>query len=163
MNKEQWVDLLEEGLQNIYQISSCGKIKSKFGGKERILKTCISNSGYEFVSLTNKHKKFYIHRLVAKYFINNALNKKQVNHIDGIKLNNNYDNLEWCTQSENNIHMHRVLGYKVHNVSLTKLEAEQIRELYKKGNISQKKISEMFKVSVMVVNRIINNVQLEYK
>ena len=35
--------------------------------------------------------------------------------------------------------------------------------MIKKGKLSQKKLALLYKVSVMVINRIINNVQAEYK
>ena len=49
-------------------------------------------------------KSFLIHRLVALAFLDNNENKPQVHHIDNNGLNNKLDNLEWCTNSENQIH-----------------------------------------------------------
>lgn len=54
-------------------------------------------------------KNVTIHRLVAKTFIKNddVVNKTHVNHIDGNKLNNHIENLEWVTPSQNNIHANK--------------------------------------------------------
>lgn len=61
----------------------------------------------------NKLKGASIHRLVAKAFIPNPENKKTVNHKNGNKLDNRVQNLEWATQSENNLHCIRA-GIRVH-------------------------------------------------
>lgn len=86
-----------------YEISSLGKIRNLKG---KVLKTYIQNSGYEQIKLNYQglHIHKSIHRLVAEAFITNPLNKLYVNHIDGNKLNNTVDNLEWCTNSENILH-----------------------------------------------------------
>ena len=65
------------------------------------------NNNYYIVTLTdangNKSNKA-IHRLMAETFIPNPNDKAHVNHIDGNKLNNKLDNLEWATPQENSQH-----------------------------------------------------------
>lgn len=102
-----------EGYEEIYKISNFGRVKRLFQiyqgrkFKEKLLKISYNpGTGYEYVGLRkNGHNKNYsIHRLVAKAFISNSNDYSDVNHIDGNKRNNRYDNLEWCTRSYNLAH-----------------------------------------------------------
>lgn len=120
MNKEVWKDI--KGFENLYQVSNLGRIKSlkRYNPnpkyiEERILKTKIKKNGYVEVGLYKKGKKYFktVHRLVADVFVDNIKNKKEVNHKDGNKQNNNADNLEWVTRSENQKHAFKLGLQKV--------------------------------------------------
>lgn len=79
-----------------YLISGCGDVwcnNRKYWVKSKIL------NGYRVIQL--KYKTYHIHRLVAMAYISNDVCDLVVNHIDGNKLNNTIDNLEWVTQKEN--------------------------------------------------------------
>lgn len=91
--------------EDLYMVSNTGLIKSLHWGKEKLLKQVIRNNNYPyyFVGLlkNGKRKYFATHRLVAMMFIPNPNNYEQVDHLDGNKLNNNVENLEWVTPKEN--------------------------------------------------------------
>ncbi|KKN40877.1 hypothetical protein LCGC14_0728990 [marine sediment metagenome] len=97
-----------------YLIDECGNI---FNSKlHKRLRGTIDKKGYRRVCLTKngEEKTHLIHRLVAKTYISNPLNKPQVNHIDKNPLNNCIKNLEWVTDIEN----------KQHNIRLKMLQSE---------------------------------------
>lgn len=106
--KEIWRDV--DKYEGSYQVSNLGRIKSVYRidnnhhiVKERILNQMKNWSGYMRVALSKngKVKKHSVHRLVAKAFIPNPLNKPQVNHKDETRDNNCVDNLNWMTAKEN--------------------------------------------------------------
>jgi hypothetical protein len=146
---EIWKDI--EGLDGYYQISSFGRVKSlsriaitsKRNIKEKILKVRITKYGYITITISfnKKQYNFIIHRLVAQNFINNLKNKREVNHIDSIKLNNSVENLEWISSLENECHKNILrkenLTSKYIGVSLNKGSIKKWRSQIK---INQKAI-----------------------
>lgn len=98
-----WKKVYYNNIETNYSVSDTGQVKNDITGY--ILKPAIQQ-GYAHVTLyiDKKGKRMKIHRLVAMAFIPNPDNKPYVNHIDGVRNNNNVDNLEWVTASENTQH-----------------------------------------------------------
>lgn len=83
-------------------------------GKMQILKEQLDKDGYPYVRLIKLRKQYkkMVHRLTAETFIEKERENLQVNHKNGIKIDNRVDNLEWCSCKENILHCYRVLGKK---------------------------------------------------
>jgi len=110
---EEWMNMIN--YETFYQVSNLGNIRSlnrvsnkgiHYKGKN--LKLSINGFGYLRFNACNGDttKTIHVHRIVMLTFkpIDKIL---QVNHIDGDKLNNNINNLEWCTDSENKKHAYK--------------------------------------------------------
>ena len=95
-----------EGSNEIYQVSNLGRVKSYNQNKDgKIFNPIACSNGYQMVRLRGSIQKIcLIHRLVAKAFLPNPENKKEINHINGIKTDNRLENLEWATRTENMRH-----------------------------------------------------------
>lgn len=110
MEQEIWKDI--KGYEGKYQVSNFGNVRSLMyhNAKEikriSLLKPATDGSGYFRCALSKNNilTTFKVHRLVAQAFIPNPNNYPQINHIDGNKKNNRVENLEWCTNSMNQIH-----------------------------------------------------------
>lgn len=88
-----------------YMISNKGRVKSLKNG-HYLMKPYTTASGYHRIALrvNGKHHGKFLHRLVAEAFCPKPLWANQVNHLDGNKLNNNSENLEWCNDKINHTH-----------------------------------------------------------
>ena len=132
-----------------YEISTCGQVKNTT--TKRILKPTL-NCGYLAIGLriNNKTTTAFAHRLVATRFLVCPDETYIVNHKDGIKTNNNVENLEWVSQTANSKHAYslnlrkstriRIHQYKLDNVFVREyeslLEAEKETGVFN-GHISK--------------------------
>ena len=97
-NREIWRSM--DGYAN-YEVSCFGRVRN--AATERILKLQCKRE-YRRVALhkDDKPKQFFVHRLVAREFLDNPQGKSFIDHVDGNKSNNIVENLRWATSSENN-------------------------------------------------------------
>lgn len=97
-----------------YLVNEFGDLISFRKGYPYIMKRQQYRIGYQYypIQFGKKTLKIKVHRIVAKTFLADVGGKELVNHKDGDKTNNHINNLEWCTNSENQIHAFRVLGSK---------------------------------------------------
>ena len=97
-NSEHWASI--DGYTN-YQVSWWGRVRNAKTG--RILKPQGGGHGYNHVNLSKlgKTKIHRIHLLVAREWAPNPEGKRCVDHIDGNKANNNWENLRYATHAEN--------------------------------------------------------------
>ena len=172
--KEIWKNV--NNYEGCYQVSNLGNVRSldrtiykkdgriaKLKGKSKTLYK--GKVGYFVVTLlTNGEQTLnYVHRLVAEHFLDNVDGKNVINHKDGNKLNNNTNNLEWCTQSENNYHalntgLSTPFKDGEHNIcsKLKESDIVDIRKKYAEKIFNQKELSKLYKVSDSLISMIIN-------
>lgn len=127
--KEIWKKIEE---YNDYQVSNLGRVKSLKNKKEKVLKPSKNSSGYLQVVLSKngKVKSHFIHKLVAKAFVDNKNKYIEVNHIDENKTNNFYSNLEWCDRKYN-------MNYGTIKAKQAKAQMKKVAKLSKDGKVLQ--------------------------
>lgn len=126
------------GFEGMYQVSDSGNVVSYKSGTRKFLKLRVNADGYYHVALRKdgKAKECLVNRLVAQHFIPNPYSKGTVNHIDGIKTNNVYTNLEWADRREQLLHAYKLglkkpeAGTKSGKSLLTKEQVIEIRKRY---------------------------------
>ena len=166
---EYWADI--EGYEGIYQVSNHGNVRSlnrvttRKNGREltingQPMRQQKNHKGYLRVKLklNGKESAFFAHRLVAQAFLPNLDNKPQVNHLNGIKHDNNVCNLEWCTQAENIEHAFAngfmAVGEKHGNARLTLYQVILIKQLLRQQENSLTDIAKKFKVGISTIHDI---------
>ena len=168
----EWKEI--KGYEGSYEVSNLGEVRSmdrniKYSNgtivpyKGKLKKQSIDKYGYAYVGLylNQNHKQGMIHRLVANAFIDNIDNKPQINHIDGNKLNNHVDNLEWVTAQENLTHavdiglLDNVSGEGHYKAKLTNKDVVKIRQRVSNGENYQS-IADDYGVVKSTIGFLIN-------
>jgi hypothetical protein len=170
--KEIWKDIKE--YKGLYQVSNLGnvkslsrKLKTKNGFRQvktKILKPAISLHGYSRVILwkNNVPRNFAVHRLVAMNFLKKDSHRLTVNHKDGIKTNNNLNNLEWLTICENIAHSIKLglsdcKGEKSPSHILKENQVLEIRELWQSSQHRLTDLMKIFNCSKSCISQIVHN------
>jgi hypothetical protein len=149
------------GYNKRYKIYKDGRIWSR--RSKRFLKEQTDHYGYRYyiLCIDSKLKNKTTHRWLWESFVGAVPKGKQINHIDGNKLNNSLDNLELSTPKENIQHAWRMglcrrsLGSKTNNSKLLECDIAKIFRLHKRG-LSQCKIAKKFSVTQSNISRILN-------
>ena len=148
-NDEEWKNIPCDFIGGIkgYRISNYGRVKNHKG---RITEGHNHESGYLWVSISPK--QYLLHRLVAKVFIPNPESKEQVNHKDGNKKNTHVNNLEWCSNVENQIHKVNMGLSNTKKITQYDLNMTKIKDFN-----SQKDASNHLNISHQSINKCCKN------
>jgi len=129
-----------------------------------IMKITDNGNGYKKYVLTyeGKMKNYYVHRLVATYFIPNPNNLPQVNHMpSGLgKMDNRSEHLEWCTEKYNiaDAHKNGQMKNRTENAAVDRKSDGFIAEMYteykRSGKVGQ--TARLFGVPRTTLSSIVN-------
>lgn len=154
-------DILE--FDGLYKVNELGEVYKFNSNGLKKMKNQIDKDGYEVLNFKFGGKIIgrKVHRLVAQHYIPNPLNKRCVNHIDGIKTNNKVDNLEWVTHSENMIHATKLglaknKGELNPRAKLKNTQRDEIIRLRKEGK-KLKEIANLYGISFQHVSDLCLN------
>ena len=137
-----------------YEVSNTGLVRSTVTG--RLIAGHILKNGYRQVCLSIDKKPVYrvVHRLVMAAFWGEIPDGMEVNHKDGVKLNNHIDNLEYVTHRDNMTHS----LYSLNNPGrkLTSQDADDIRR--RRANRERLiDVANLYQITPAMVRRIAKN------
>lgn len=143
-----------------YKVSNMGNVLNMDGSHK---KSGLDKYGYPRVTLTSntipiRKISINIHKLVALTFLSTTINNPDVNHINGIKTDNNVCNLEYCSRKENIAHSYKMglsaIGEDRPQAKLSNANVIQIRLLGLTKTHAE--IAKIYNISHQNVTRIIN-------
>lgn len=140
-----------------YEVSDYGRVRNKTTCKVKSLR--YNKGGYLRVTLYPSGKTYTIHQLVCRTYLGEPLSGQEVNHINGVRDDNNLTNLEWVSRSANCKHRDTVLRrdkWEGTSNPANSISEDVIRKI-KYGdfpNKTNKEIGEIFGVSREHTRRI---------
>ena len=167
------------GFEGLYKVGSDGVLYSVRNGRlTRLVGGTDGNYRHHSLRKDGKQYQRTLHSLVAKTFIPNPEGKAEVNHIDGDKMNNRVDNLEWVTRSENakhaydnglikisDEHLHTMRkNFAENNARFTETDAHNIRAIYKyMDKPNMRRIAEAYGTTKTCIQRIVRGKQKYFR
>ena len=148
-----------------YIVSSEGQVMSRKSGKLKMLKPIPDSGGYPFVGIYFGGAKRLrpVHQLVAEAFLGpRPTPSHEVNHKNGVRLDNRDHNLEWVTKSGNQQHSLHVLGNKAkmprgeahHKAKFTVTDVREILQRCAAGE-TQTRVAADYGVRQQAVSEIV--------
>ena len=132
--KEIWQNI--PGYENLYKISTRGRVRAFSNGKWKLRKLVKSWHGYWKINLYKEGKAttFDVHQLMQRTFFGPKKEGYEINHKDLNKKNNKLDNLEYVPQLENARHYYK--SKNSHKKYISDKKRKAIFILYKEIDIS---------------------------
>lgn len=173
--KEEWLSVV--GYEGFYEVSNLGEVrgldrvinvtrkdtgtKLKRPIKGRLLKQTLNEYMHVHINKEGKKKTSKVHVLVCTAFHGERKPKQQVNHIDGNKLNNKADNLEWCYQTENMRHAVKMGLINRSNIPKAVITDEQVKWIVANQipfdkEFSNAAIAKRFGVTASCISKIVS-------
>ena len=161
---EQWNPV--NGTNSRYLISNLGRLVStdhRGSGKVQLMNPALDANGYlrTVIIKNGRYITVKMHRLVAEAFVQNFMNKPQVNHINHVRTDNRAENLEWVTHRENIDHMMKHgrqtfnNGEKNGMAKLTEEQVKEARSLYKPYVVMAKDLAKKYGVSTAQMKEVL--------
>lgn len=152
LSGEKWKPVYGHG-GRYYEASNAGRIRR--GGK--VLKPSTDTRGYLIlhICVDGDDRCRQVHRLVAEAFLGPRPDGMTVNHINGIKVDNRVENLEYLTRADNIRHA-VAMGLKRCGGGKPRMSAADVLEVRRLADISTKELSRKYRVCQNTILNIRN-------
>lgn len=151
---EEWKTV--KGFNNVIEVSNLGNVRRKFKHKYAYYKGNINDDGYLRINISINRERInkFVHVLVLETFTEKVPGLEFVNHINGDKLDNRLENLEWCNPSQNMQHAYdNDLKRTDKKHSRAKLTEDDVLFIYS-SDLSIKELCKKYNMNKSAICRI---------